>query len=153
MALRLRHESITDALRRFAADVKHPLADMVAASLILASSRHAGSLRGVLAMTAKSARDTAAAYREVEAGRTEVVAQSRLASWISFVVITAMVVLRREFVEPFDSFGGQIVLFVILSIFLGSGFALYRLGRSVTPKRLFPSIETWDVNDDKEAWR
>ena len=141
LALRLRHEPVSDALRRFTADLKHPLADMVAASLILASSRHAGSLRSVLAMTAKSARDTAALYREVEAGRTQLHSQSRLAGGVSFLLITSMVLFRRDFLSPFDSIGGQVALFVVFSIFLGSATALYRLGKPVEPRRLFEGIE------------
>ena len=151
LALRLRHESVVDALRRFAADVRHPLSDMVAASLILATSRHAGSLRGVLAMTAKSARETAALYRQVESGRTQLYSQSRMAGWISSLIILFMILARRDFLSPFDSFGGQIALFVICSIFFGSAVTLYRLGRVVTPRRIFEGVESWDQADQNAA--
>lgn len=153
LSLRLRHEPIPDSLRRFAIDMKHPLADIVAASLILASTRHAGSLRGVLAMVAKSARDNAHAYREIESGRTEVYAQSRLAGWISSGVIAFMVLTRREFLQPFDSFGGQIALFIILGFFFGSGVALFQLGKPEPPRRVFQGIEHWSAeHKELNSW-
>jgi tight adherence protein B len=141
LALRLQHHSVAQSLRRFAADMKHPLADMVVASLILATGKHAGSLQGVLAMTAKGARDSASMWRQIESSRTRTYAQSRLAGWISFSLIVFLILTRRSFLEPFDSFGGQIALAIIGGAFFLSGVALYRLGRPVDPRRLFAGVE------------
>lgn len=153
LSLRLRHESMPDALRRFAVDMKHPLADIVAASLILASTRHAGSLRGVLAMVAKAARESASAYREVETGRTQTYAQSRIAGWISFGIIVLMVLTRREFLEPFDSFGGQFALAIVLGIFLASGIGLFQLGKVQPPRRVFEGVEHWRMDQQEiNSW-
>ena len=143
LALRLQHQSVPQALRRFAADVNHPLSDMVVASLILATGRHAGSLQGVLAITARGARDSAAMWRHVESRRSRTYSQARLAGWISFAMIMFLVLARRSFLEPFDSFGGQIALFFIGGIFFASGMSLYLLSRPTEPRRLFKGIETW----------
>jgi tight adherence protein B len=143
LALRLQHESVTSALRRFAADMHHPLSDLVVASLIMASSRHGGSLQGVLAMAAKSARDSASMWRHIEGGRAQVYAQSRMAGWVSFLIITFFVLARRDFLTPFDSFGGQIALFFVCAAFFASGVALYRLGKPKEPRRMFQGIERW----------
>jgi tight adherence protein B len=143
LALRLQHESVVSALRRFAADMRHPLADTVVASLILASSRHGGSLQGVLAMAAKSARDSASMWRHVEGRRAKLYAQSRMAGWVSFGIITFFVLARRDFLSPFDSFFGQFVLLLVCGAFFASGVALYRLGRPIEPRRMFQGIERW----------
>lgn len=151
LSVRLQHQSVARSLRRFAADMHHPLSDMVVASLILATSQHAGSLQGVLAMTAKGARDSALMWRQVETSRTRTYSQSRLAGWISFLVIAFLVVAQREFLTPFDSIGGQIALFFICGIFFVSGVALYRLGRPGEPRRVFAGIEQWSDHATVEA--
>jgi tight adherence protein B len=143
LAVRLQHESVISALRRFAADMHHPLSDMVVASLIMASSRHGGSLQGVLAMAAKSARDWASMWRHIEGGRAQVYAQSRMAGWVSFIVTSFFVLVRRDFLRPFDSFFGQMVMFVVCSAFFASGVAIYRLGQPLEPRRMFKGIEGW----------
>lgn len=143
MALRLQHESVVSSLRRFAADMNHPLADTLVASLILATSRHGGSLQGVLAMAAKNARDSASMWRHIEGSRSKTYAQSRMAGWVSAITIVLVVLGRRSFVEPFDSAFGQIVLGVVCLAFFASGVALYQLAKPLPAKRMFQGIERW----------
>ena len=143
MALRLQHESVVSSLRRFAADMDHPLADTLVASLILATSRHGGSLQGVLAMAAKNARDSASMWRHIEGSRSKTYAQSRMAGWVSAITIVLVVLGRRSFVEPFDTPFGQIVLGVVCTAFFASGVALYQLAKPLQAKRMFQGIERW----------
>ena len=144
LALRLEHQSVNEALRRFAADLRHPASDMVVAALILASSRHAGSLQGIMRMTARAARDSASMLRQVEAGRTRTYSQARLVGWATGAMLTFLVVTRRSFLEPFDTFSGQLAMTVVCLAFLGSGYALYQLGRPADPDRVFDNIEYWN---------
>jgi Flp pilus assembly protein TadB len=143
LALRLQHQTTTAALRQFAADMAHPLADLVVASLVLAASRHGGSLQSVLLMTAKAARDSAAMMRHVEAGRARIYSQARMAGWVSFGMIGFLILTQRDFLAPFGTLAGQIMLLVIGGAFFGSGVAVYRLSRSVEPRRVFADIEAW----------
>lgn len=151
LSLRLQHQSVARSLRRFAADMHHPLSDMVVASLILATGQHAGSLQGVLAMTAKGARDSSLMWRQIETSRTRTYSQSRLAGWISFLVIAFLVLAQREFLTPFDSVGGQVAMFIICGVFFVSGVMLYRLGRPADPRRVFAGIERWSEDPAFEA--
>lgn len=151
LTVRLQHESLTSALRRFAGDMQHPLSDMVVASLILASSRHAGSLRGTLDSTSMAARDTAAMWREVESSRASAFQQARLAGWISFSLMVFMALTRRSFLEPFDSFTGQIAMFIVLGLFASGTIVLYRMAKPVTRRRVFAGIETWSANRNDKA--
>jgi hypothetical protein len=153
LSLRMQHQSVAQSLRSFAADMTHPLSDMVVASLILATSRQAGSLQDVLAVTAKGARDSAAMWRQVESRRARTYSQARLAGWVSFLLILFLVVARRGFLEPFDSFGGQIAMFFIGAIFFASGISIYLLSRPTEPRRLFSGIENWSLANSAEADR
>lgn len=144
LALRLQHQTTSSALRQFAGDMKHPLSDLVVASLVLASSKHGGSLQSVLLMTARAARDSAAMMRQVEAGRTRIYSQARMAGWVSFLMIGFLVMTQQDFLRPFDTFGGQIALLFVGGAFLGSGIAVYRMSRPVDPRRVFADIEAWD---------
>jgi len=141
LVLRLQHEPVTTALRRFAADVAHPTADMAVGCLILASSRAAGSLAHVLAKTAQAARDSASMMRQVDAGRSGLQSQAKLVAIVSSLGATFLIVTKREFVEPYSSFGGQIALFLICSLFAGSAVAVYRLSKPSEPERVFRGVE------------
>jgi Flp pilus assembly protein TadB len=147
MVSRLQYQSVPQALRKFAGDIRHPLADQVVASIILASQRSAGSLRPILAMTSAAARDSGAMQREVEAARSNSFQQARLAVAISVGLMLFMIAQNREFLRPFDSFGGQIALFIALGAFCGSMVLLYRMSRPVVPTRIFEGIETWSFDD------
>ena len=141
LVLRLQHEPVTTALRRFAADVAHPTSDMAVGCLILASSRAAGSLAHVLAKTAQAARDSASMMRQVDAGRAATQSQAKLVAIISGLGALFLIVSRREFVQPYDTFGGQIALFLICSLFAGSAFTLYKLAKPIQQQRVFRGVE------------
>jgi len=147
LVARLQHQSVPQALRKFAGEMKHPLADQVVASIILASLRSAGSLRPVLAMTSAAARDSAAMEREIESARSNSFQQARVAVTVSVGLMLFMVAQNREFLAPFDGFVGQIALLVILGSFFGAMVLLYRMSRPVPPKRIFEGIESWSYDD------
>lgn len=141
LVLRLQHEAVAPSLRRFAADVAHPTSDMAVGCLILASSRSAGSLASVLAKTAQAARDSASMMRQVDAGRSATQSQAKLVAVISGLGALFLIASRREFVAPYGTFGGQIALFIICTVFAGSAVALYHLSKVVEPKRVFRGVE------------
>ena len=142
LVLRLHHEPVPNALRRFAADVAHPTSDMAVACLILASSRSAGSLASVLARTAQAARDSAAMMRQVDAGRSASQSQAKLVAAVTAVVSLLITVTRPEFVAPYDSKGGQIAIFIICSIFAASAYMLYQGSKPSIPERVFRGVES-----------
>ena len=141
LVLRLHHEAVAPSLRRFAADVAHPTADMAVGCLILASSRSAGSLASVLAKTAQAARDGASMMRQVDAGRSATQSQAKLVAVITGLAALFLIASRREFVSPYDTVGGQIALTVIFATFTASAVALYQLSKVVEPERVFRGVE------------
>lgn len=151
LVLRLQHEPVTPALRRFAADVAHPTSDMAVGCLILASSRSAGSLASVLAKTAQAARDGASMMRQIDASRTATQSQAKLVAIISGLGALFLITSSRDFVAPYGTFGGQVALFLICGMFMVSAVALYRLAKPVQPERVFRGVETAPVEQFDEV--
>lgn len=147
LVARLQHQSVPQALRKFAGEVRHPLADQIVASIILASLRSAGSLRPILAMTSAAARDTGAMEREIEAARSSSFQQARIAVTISVGLMLFMIAQNREFLVPFDTFVGQIALAIVLGAFFGAIVVIYRMSRPLPPERIFEGIESWSYGD------
>lgn len=141
LALRLQHQSVVGSLRRFAADLAHPTSDIVVGSLILATTRSAGSLASVLANAASAARDNAAMHRQVDASRVSIQSQGKIVGVISSLLILWMTTSNGDFVEPYNSAVGQVVLSAVCAVFSGSVFAMHRLGSLKDPVRVFVGVE------------
>jgi len=141
LVLRLQHEAVVPALRQFARDVAHPTADMAVGSLILASTRSAGSLAAVLTHTASAARDSAAMMRHVESGRAASQSQAKLTAGMIGAIALFMITKSKEYVAPYDSTIGQIGLAVICLIATAAVVMLYRLSKLTQPSRVFQGVE------------
>jgi len=135
LAARFDYERLPDALRRFADEVDHPMADFVVAALVIAAEKEARDLGALLTQLSEAARDEARMRTRVWVGR----ARSRSAVRIIVVVVVSMVLgllaFNRAYLEPYDSAGGQIVLSLIIVMFIGSFVAMERLGRIAMPQR------------------
>jgi Flp pilus assembly protein TadB len=130
-----RRERLRPALEHFADDLAHPLSDMVVTSLLLASERQ-GRLGDLLSEVARSARQTATMRLRVEAARARTYVTTRLIVGITVLIATWLLVFRREYLAPFDSAGGQVMLVVIGSVFLGAGALMRRMAEPNEPARL-----------------
>ncbi len=141
LSFRLQHESIDAALSKLALDLSHPTADIVVASLLLATRWQAGGISDVLSSVARSARDAAAMKQRIEASRERTYTQCRIVAGTSITFILLLVVFRREFLTPYDSFGGQIAQAVIGGLFAFSGYAMYKLAQPQEAERVFGRVE------------
>ncbi|MGI8684934.1 MAG: type II secretion system F family protein [Acidimicrobiales bacterium] len=130
-----RRERLGPALARFADEVSHHLADMVVISLTLASERQ-GRLGEVLGEVARSARQTANMRLRVEAARARTYVTTRLIVGITVALTTWLVVFRRDYLAPFDTAAGQVMVIVIGAIFAVAGVVMQRMARPVEPARL-----------------
>lgn len=135
LAARFDYERLPDALRRFADEVDHPMADFVVAALVIAAEKEARDLGALLSQLAEAARDEARMRTRVWVGR----ARSRSAVRIIVVVVVSMVLgllaFNRAYLDPYDSAGGQLVLAAIIVMFGASFVAMERLGRIAMPQR------------------
>lgn len=130
-----RRERLRPALEQFADELAHPLGDMVVTSLLLAAERQ-GRLGDLLSEVARSARRTATMRLRVEAARARTYVTTRLIVGITVLISAWLLVFRREYLEPFDSAGGQVMLVVIGGIFLGAAVLMRRMALPVEPARL-----------------
>jgi tight adherence protein B len=136
LAVRAERESLPGALRRFAEEVGDPVADLVVASLVIAAERQAQRLAELLSEIAKSAREHAAMRSRVETGRARTYASSRALVAITLGLAVVLMLFSPQFMKPYDSFTGQVVMLGIGALFVGALWSLVRLGRPAAAPRL-----------------
>lgn len=124
LARSLKHMSLSEALRRLAVDLAHPISDLVVASLTVAANGAVRDLAELLGMLADSARDEAAMQMRVEASRARMRTAVRVISGVTVVTALGLVVLNRSYVEVYSTVAGQVVL---ASIAAAWGVALWWL--------------------------
>ena len=124
--LRVR-EPLPDALAKFADDLDDPSADLVVAALILNARLRGPGLRDVLSALADSARDELDVRRRVEASRRSTRRSVQVVVGVIVVVAGLLVLFNQQYVEPYETFEGQLVLAGVLCAFGLSVLWLRRL--------------------------
>lgn len=132
--LRVR-EPMPDALASFADDLDDPSADIVVAALILNARLRGPGLRDVLTALAASSRDELDVRRRVEASRRSTRRSVQIVIGVIAVVAGALVIFNREYVEPYATPVGQLVLAVVLALFAVAILWLRRLSGVAEPER------------------
>jgi tight adherence protein B len=141
LSVRAAQGSLTDALRRFAADVEDPVADLVVAALVIAADRQAQRLPELLTQISLSAREQAAMRRRVETGRARTYASSKALVVITFGLAVVLMLFSPTFMRPYDTATGQLVLVGIGGLFAGALWGLVQLGRPADSPRLLSGIQ------------
>ncbi|MEH3032845.1 MAG: type II secretion system F family protein [Aeromicrobium erythreum] len=132
--LRVR-EPLPDALMKFSEDLDDASADLVVAALILNARLRGPGLRDVLSALATSARDELDVRRRVESSRRSTRRSVQVVVGVILAVATALVLFNREYVEPYGTLEGQVVLAVVLATFAVSILWLRRLSGTEEPER------------------
>ena len=135
LAARLEYERTSDALRKFAADVAHPVADFVVAALLVAAEREARDLGGLLGQLASTAREEARLRSRIWVGRARTRTSVRVIALIVPLMVAAVMLLDRHYLDPYNSAAGQVVLLVVGSVFAASLVGMERMGRIRMPQR------------------
>ncbi|EAP98659.1 putative integral membrane protein [Janibacter sp. HTCC2649] len=120
LASRLRARWTTeDALRAFADDLDDATGDVVAANLILGARRRGAGLASVLDALAESVAADVRARREIEADRAKPRATAR---WVTLITISvlAFLALTGQYVAPFGTPLGQVLLVLLLSLYVAT---------------------------------
>jgi tight adherence protein B len=136
LSVRAERGPLPEALRRFACDVEDPVADLVVAALVIAAERQAQRLSDLLSHIAAAAREQSAMRRRVETGRARTYASSKALVAITFVFAVLLIVFSPTFMEPYDTFTGQLVLIGIGAIFAAALWGLVVLGKPAASPRL-----------------
>ncbi|WP_319020073.1 type II secretion system F family protein [Streptomyces sp. C8S0] len=127
---------LPDALRAFAEDVDDPLADVVVAALVMAAEQQGSQLGPLLGELADSVREQVAMRQRIDAGRASVRTGVRVTVTVTLGMAVGLVVLNRPYLDPFNTFTGQIVLGLVGALFAASFTYLSVIGRIDEPVRL-----------------
>lgn len=141
LVARLEYERIADALRRFAREVDHPTADFVVTALITAAEHEARDLAALLGQLSATARAEAQLRTRVWIGRTRTRTAVRTIAVVVPLMVGAVMVLDRDYLRPYDSASGQVVLGAVLGVFVMALVIMDRLGRLHLPERFLRRIE------------
>ena len=142
MANRLQREPLDRVLDGLAADLDHPLGDLVVTALRLTSTAGGTSIREVLSSLAT------AAYAEAESQRRIAVARQRprAAMKYSAIIIAGFVVLltvfSRRYLDPYNSPIGQIVLVLVVGYWAAGFWWMERMGRPEPIARSLQQVQT-----------
>jgi Flp pilus assembly protein TadB len=127
LAAKLERERLAPALRVFANELDDSSGDLVVAALILAADKSPKRLGDLLGRLAQSARDEVNMRLRVEAGRSRTRTSVKVITVFTTLFATFLIVFNRAYLEPYDSFEGQIVLGCIGLCF---GASFYWLAQS-----------------------
>lgn len=129
MAKRLANEPLDAVLDGLAADLNHPVGDLVVTALRMSSTSGGGQVRDVLNSLAATAYAEADAHRRIEVARE----RPRTAMKYTAVVITGFVVLltvfSHRYLKPYDSVIGQVVLAFVGGYWALGFWWMQRMGR------------------------
>ena len=119
LAARLRARWSTEAaLRAFADDLDDATGDLIVANLILGARRRGSGLASVLESLAESVGADVRARRQIEADRAK---PRTTARWVTIITVVVLVALglTGQYVAPYRTGLGQLVLGVLLAAYAG----------------------------------
>jgi tight adherence protein B len=129
LAARLERERLAPSLREFADELDQPSGDLVVAALILAADKSPKRLGELLGRLATSARANVNMQLRIDAGRARVQTAVKVITGFTSGFALLLLVLNKEYLEPYDSITGQVVLGVVGLCFGGAFLWLARAFR------------------------
>jgi Flp pilus assembly protein TadB len=133
--LETREVTLAQGLPDLADALADPTADLVVAALSAAAERRARSLGDLLGALAASARDDANMRLRVQASRARVRTAARIVTCVSLLMAAALVLFKRDFLSPYGTAEGEVVLAVVGAIFAGAFWWLTRMSDVSSPER------------------
>jgi len=133
------------ALQRFADELDDAGADLIVAALMLNARLRGPGLRDVLTSLAESAREELEMRRRVIAGRASTRRSVQIVVGITVVFVLGLTLFNREYVEPYSSPVGQLVLVVVLAFFAAGFMWMRRLSIFELPERFLLRSSSPDV--------
>jgi tight adherence protein B len=134
--VRSQRGDLSSALARFADDMDDAIADTVVTALLIADQRAVSDLGEMLAAVAASTRDTVAMQLRVNAARARTYRTAQLIAGIVVFFVGLMIVTNRDYMDPFGTFVGQLVLTAVAVIVAAAVWGMIVLSRPAVPARL-----------------
>lgn len=135
-----RGERLVQGLRDLADQLRDPIADLVVSALVLASEHQARQLADLLGELAIEAREQATMRMRVDAGRACTRTSVRVIVITTILFAAGLVVLNRDYLSPFDSTFGQLVLLLVGALFVTAFAWLMNLSRFREPERFLTEL-------------
>lgn len=129
------------ALQRFADELDDASADLIVAALILNAKLRGPGLRQVLTSLSEAARAELDMRQRVFAQRASTRRSVQIVAVVSVVFILGLAVLNRDYVAPYTTPQGQVVLAVVFGIFAAGFVWMKRLSGVETPDRFLVSSQ------------
>ena len=134
--VRAQRGDLSAALSRFADDMDDAIADTVVTALHIADQRAVSDLGAMLAAVATSTRETVAMQLRINAARTRTYRTAQLIAIIVAFFVGLLVLTNRDYMEPFGTAVGQLVLAAVVALVGVSIWAMVVLSRPVHARRL-----------------
>lgn len=134
--VRAQRGDLSAALARFADDMDDAIADTVVTALQIADQRAVSDLGQMLAAVATSTRETVAMQLRINAARARTYRTAQLIAGIVGFFVGLLVVTNRDYMAPFGTFVGQLVLIGVCGIVAGAVWAMIVLSRPAHSERL-----------------
>jgi hypothetical protein len=135
MATRLEAQRLGTVLDRLADDLDHPIGDLVVTALRLASKASSRRVRSVLGDLATAAELEASMHRRVDVARQRPRSTMQLVAVIITAFVAGLVVFARDYLAPYSTVIGQLVLAGIAFYWAAGFWWMARLGRLPAPRR------------------
>ena len=135
LAVFISYGSLSDGLRRFAEDVDHPTADFVTAALVTASQHQARDIGLLLGHLAQCARDEGRMRTRIWVGRARTRSAVRIITTVVLLFVLGLFTLNREYLKPYSSVTGQVILGLILAGFAVALLMMQKMSQIETPER------------------
>jgi hypothetical protein len=143
--VRSQRGDLSAALTRFADEMDDAIADTVVTALQIADQRAVSDLGSMLAAVATSTRETVAMQLRINATRARTYRTAQLIAGIMAFFVGVLIVTNREYMEPFGSFAGQVVLLGVGGLIGASIWAMIVLSRPAHSERLLQVASTTTV--------
>jgi Flp pilus assembly protein TadB len=134
-AHRLAWQDLHDALPELAAELDHRIGDLIVTALDISARTGARQVRAVLDDLAEAAREEARMLRRQEVARARPRSEMRQVVAISVAVVVALAVVGRDYLAPYRTGWGQVVLCVVAGLWAIGFTAMARLARSEPVER------------------
>jgi Flp pilus assembly protein TadB len=141
LSARIGFTPLQHAVREFASEVDHPLADFVAAALITAAENQVREMGSLLGHLAQCCRDDVSMRTRVWVARARTRSAVRIIAVVVVVFVLGLILLDPDYLEPYGTPTGIAVAVLIAGMFAGSFAAMKRLGRIENPVRFIARRE------------
>ncbi len=131
-------QALAVALRGFAEALADPNADQVVLAMLLVANprQRFGGVGDALSELAVATRERVKMRLRVEVGRARMRNVARFMMLWTAGFVTAQLIWTRDYLKPYSSLLGQLVLVVVGGLFAGAFWWLVRMSRTDAPERL-----------------